>query len=195
MDDRHKNRIAYNRIELTGKRFGKLMVICDTGRRKSKRPIWKCKCDCGREVEILSKYLLNGDTESCGCKMKGNAHNRTGYKLVSGSYWAAFKSNSKRRGIPILISAKYAYDLFERQDRKCNISGLPLVLVNSLRDERTYQTASLDRIDNTKGYEIGNVQWVHKQVNIMRNKMPVDDFVQMCRIIVDHADKYERREI
>lgn len=39
-NDRHTNRGGQNYIDLTGHRFGKLEVLSDTGRRKSRRPIW-----------------------------------------------------------------------------------------------------------------------------------------------------------
>jgi hypothetical protein len=40
-----------------------------------------------------------------------------------------------------------------------------------------------------KGYEEGNVQWVHKRINIMRNILSVHDLIDLCRKIVDHANK------
>ena len=38
-------------------------------------------------------------------------------------------------------------------------------------------------IDNSKGYEIGNVQWVHKDINMMRNKYDITYFIKMCRLV------------
>ena len=52
---------------LFGKIFGRLLVLYDTGKRKDKKPIWRCACECGNEINVLSKYLLNGNTKSCGC--------------------------------------------------------------------------------------------------------------------------------
>ncbi len=189
MKDRHKNRRGINKIELAGRKFGKLTVIEDTGRRKSKRPIWKCKCDCGIMTDILGKYLLNGDTRSCGCIGNGGPVNKTGYKELSGSYWCHISGNAKRRGIPISITPEYAYNLFIKQNKKCALSGIDICLVRYFRRDSTIQTASLDRIDNTKGYEEGNVQWVHKRINIMRNILSVHDLIDLCRKIVDHANK------
>ena len=64
---------GHNYIDLMGHRFGKLAVLSDTGRRKTRRPIRLCRSDCGIEIEVLGK---NGDTRSCGCYSTGNAHNR-----------------------------------------------------------------------------------------------------------------------
>lgn len=45
-----------------------MKVLKDSGMRtKYGRVEWCCKCDCGNEVLVVSIYLLNGDTKSCGC--------------------------------------------------------------------------------------------------------------------------------
>lgn len=45
------------------------------------------------------------------------------------------------------------------------------------------QTASLDRIDNTKGYTEDNVQWVHKIINKMKSDLTQEDFIMWCKRI------------
>ena len=52
--------------DLTGQRFGRLVVVEQKGRRWSK-VIWLCDCDCGKQISTLGVYLTNGDTKSCGC--------------------------------------------------------------------------------------------------------------------------------
>lgn len=183
MKDRHKNRGGHNKIDLTDKPFGKLTVVKDTGKRKSRRPIWLCRCECGKEVEILGKYLLCGDTKSCGCITKGNAHNRTGYKNLNGSYYGNVKRSAIKRGIPFEITPQEMLEVLEKQNYLCAFSKKPIKIVDNIRDQRDEQTASLDRIDNNKGYTKDNVQWVHKVVNIMRNKLEVADFIGWCKII------------
>lgn len=51
-------------------RFGKLTIIKDTGKSNNRRAIWLCHCDCGKEIEISAKNLINGNTKSCGCLNK-----------------------------------------------------------------------------------------------------------------------------
>lgn len=53
-------------IDLTGQRFGKLTVICFSGRRGRKR-MWLCECECGKQVERETWYLKSGHGLSCGC--------------------------------------------------------------------------------------------------------------------------------
>lgn len=57
------------RQDLTGKKFGKLTVIRDSGKKKNGSVLWVCKCNCGIENEVLVKsiHLTKGITRSCGC--------------------------------------------------------------------------------------------------------------------------------
>ena len=50
------------RIDLTGKKFGKLTPLYYIKGGK-----WHCKCDCGNECDVLGQRLKRGTTKSCGC--------------------------------------------------------------------------------------------------------------------------------
>lgn len=53
-------------IDLTGKRFGRLLVIEYAGFAKTKA-MWHCQCDCGSCVTLNRGTLVDGTTQSCGC--------------------------------------------------------------------------------------------------------------------------------
>lgn len=53
--------------DLTGQRFGRLIVIERRGSDKHHNALWLCKCDCGEECIVNGKALRHGDTRSCGC--------------------------------------------------------------------------------------------------------------------------------
>lgn len=59
-------------IDLTGQRFGRLVVVERT-ENKGVKVQWKCLCDCGRYCSITSDMLLKGKTKSCGCLRKERA--------------------------------------------------------------------------------------------------------------------------
>lgn len=59
-----------NKRELAGNRFGKLLVIKATDKRKNGKIIWLCQCDCGNKIEVPTTFLTTGDTKSCGCLKK-----------------------------------------------------------------------------------------------------------------------------
>lgn len=61
--------------DLTGQRFGKLLVLEYVGHMK-----WKCRCDCGNEVIKDGKHLRWGNTRSCGCLKPGRRANKTDKK-------------------------------------------------------------------------------------------------------------------
>lgn len=56
--------------DLTGIRFGRLIAIKKTDKRKDGCIVWKCQCDCGNVVEVPSRALNSGNTSSCGCLHK-----------------------------------------------------------------------------------------------------------------------------
>lgn len=58
-------------IDLTGKKFGRLTVIEDTGKRKNGQVVWLCKCECGNETEVRSQHLKSNMTKSCRCLLGG----------------------------------------------------------------------------------------------------------------------------
>ena len=44
-------------------------------------------------------------------------------------------------------------------------------------------TASLDRIDSSKGYILGNIQLVHRDVNRIKSDFEQDYFIKICKLI------------
>ena len=54
--------------DLKGQTFGRLTVLSFTEVNKNHKAVWLCRCSCGTEAQILSGSLVNGATESCGCK-------------------------------------------------------------------------------------------------------------------------------
>ena len=44
---------------------------------------------------------------------------------------------------------------------------------------------SLDRVDSSKGYIEGNVQWVHKMVNMSKQQYTQEEFIEMCTAVVN----------
>lgn len=71
------------KIDLKGRRFGRLKALSEEGVNKSGHVLWRCRCDCDREVIVSGATLRNGDTKSCGCLQKdisgANFRKRVGY--------------------------------------------------------------------------------------------------------------------
>lgn len=54
-------------IDLTGMRFGKLVVLAPTNLRRRANILWECLCDCGRKFLACRADLRRGRVRSCGC--------------------------------------------------------------------------------------------------------------------------------
>jgi hypothetical protein len=77
-------------------------------------------------------------------------------------------------------------ELLEKQEYKCALSG-EVLTCNLEVGTRTKTNASLDRIQAGGEYTIDNVQFVCAVINQLRMNMSVEEFVEWCRKVVDHA--------
>lgn len=53
--------------DISGMTFGYLTAIEPTGKKNRDDIVWRCRCKCGKEIEIPATRLLQGNTLSCGC--------------------------------------------------------------------------------------------------------------------------------
>jgi len=143
--------------------------------------LYGVKClSCGNIYTITKSNLLR--TETCSnCaprKLKGPLSKQwKGGKIVPMNYFNGVKFNADARNIKFTITLNYIEKLFQLQNEKCKFTDEQISFVDS--------SASLDRIDNSKGYVKGNVQWVHKDINLMKNKRNERDFINYC-ITIHH---------
>jgi len=123
---------------------------------------WCCRCSCGRERVVVEETLVRGKSRGCGCTNPGNfkhGHARNGTYPDSAEYraWQAMKyrcfnesspayRNYGGRGITVCPEWSASFDAFYAH-------------VGS----RPGPSYSIDRIDNNRGYEPGNVRWATKR--------------------------------
>ncbi len=197
--------MAHNNDRYVGQRFRHLLVLSIRQVRygSKNRTTYKalCACDCGTKKEVFVNALFQGKTGSCGCdksryeKTSGSRNYLfKGVGEIRAAFWNGYKEGARVRQLPFELTMDYAWQLYEAQGRRCALSGVtlqfgPIGLPKGSRNRKSRTTASLDRIDNSKGYVEGNVQWVHKQVNVMRNTLPVSEFVAWCAQIAAHSQK------
>lgn len=141
---------------------------------------WKVKCNCGHETFRSSSQLRNGKTKACKscCKTVNN------FNTYLERYYKGVKQRALDKNFQIDIDCGYLQEIWDRQNGKCAISGIDIEL--RAKWQKNFQTASLDRIDNTKGYIKGNVQWVHKDINNMKYTFTQDYFKYLCKKVTDY---------
>jgi len=174
---------AWNRKDIRGKRFGMLIAVRPTEQKRHNHVVWECLCDCGETAFYTPNELKT--RRSCGCLRRVCGSQRrgwTGHGEIPGRYWSNLKASAKRRDIPFRLSIEEAWTLFLEQEDRCVFSGVALPFESTYQAELT--TASLDRIDSSRCYELGNVQWIHKTVNRMKVHFSAEYFLQLCRLVV-----------
>ncbi|MFA6233677.1 MAG: hypothetical protein WC824_05725 [Bacteroidota bacterium] len=171
------------RKDLTGLRFGILTVI-QRMPNQGGDIMYECLCDCGKQTIAIGYNIHKGFTQSCGCMRQRTGKNNPnwrGHGEIPLQYWTGVHIGATRRGLRVHVSIEDVWNLFLTQARKCAISGVPLNFAgyNSGKE----QTASLDRIDSTIGYENGNLQWVHKDMQWMKGTFTQQEFLDWIRVI------------
>jgi len=172
--------------KLTNSRFGYLTALRPTKKDKDRHVYWLCRCDCGTEKQVAQSDLLRGRTSSCGCSRIGQKSKRwKGEGELSAVHWGNIRRRAKKRGLPLEITIKDGWELFLNQRRLCALSRLPLKFSRTKIDYDG--NASLDRIDNTQGYIKGNVQWVHKDINMMKHTHSQEHFLHLCKQVATNS--------
>ena len=149
---------------------------------------WYKPCpSCGEEQSYLRRnYAIMSYNEGKECKIcsnskpENNAHKGWVKGVIRVSFVRKYKSNAALRDIKWDITFEHLADLLIEQDFKCALTGWDIDAM-----EVNVNTASLDRIDSSKGYIEGNVQWVHKMVNMSKQQYTQEEFIDMCTAVAN----------
>ncbi len=168
------------------------LTVLETVNHK-KRLMFRVQCDCGK-VEIKRKdWVLSGRTTSCkSCASKKTASKypppirRKGYEGLSGTHYLSIKHGATMRNLEFNVTPEFLWNLYIEQYGKCALTGVDIVLINKIKRNNpdwSIITASLDRINSDLGYVVGNVWWVHKTVNRLKNNYSLDELLYWCNLI------------
>jgi hypothetical protein len=152
----------------------------------------RCKCGCTKFLEL--HQLKVSKTKQClECASKSRIEV---YKdLIPLTYVKRIQYEASQRSLEYSITLEDLYIKYVEQQGRCAISGIKLQIpiVNLYRYEKGKKflnsknlTASLDRIDSSKGYVVGNIQWVHKRINIMKMNLSEDKFFELIKVIYEY---------
>lgn len=135
----------------------------------------------------VSSARITAVLKSNGIEISASSNNQNGlwkgYGEISGSFFNDIKTSAKRRNIEFDITIEFLWDVFLKQGRTCALSGKELIFGSNKKEETS---ASVDRIDSSKGYTEDNVQWVDKTVNVMKWSLSQEDFIEICKQIAEN---------
>lgn len=184
-------------VPFIGKQYNYYTVVSEEIKHSSdNKRMFHVRCSCGKEEFKRAGHLESGRCKSCkSCASKRTAEKAPpplmfkGIGELSKTYFSAIKHGAEVRNISFNVSMEYLWNLLEQQGFRCALTGVEVNLsksiVNSSVDYKSFN-ASLDRIDNSKGYEEGNVWWVHRTVNRLKNNYSVDELKYWCKLIISH---------
>ena len=179
---------------LVGKKFNRLLVVNEASpiirSNNSKVIQWNCACDCGSNIIVNTSNLLGGGTKSCGCLKKEELVKRNklgrhprGTRNIPWSEFKRIMDGAHKRKHEFNITIEFIQKLLEKQNYKCAVTGLS-IKVHPIKEK----TASLDRIDSSIGYKEDNVQWVHKDINWMKQDYSMEEFVSYCQLVSNYEN-------
>ena len=173
-------------------------------KNKSKRKMGECSCDnCGITfekplTEIVRNEKLNRQNFcSRTCVGKNNIKNfgdrENNYNISNHSNnnrdeytgFRDFLRRIKRREHEYNVDLKYLKEVWDKSN-VCVYSGVILVLPTHLKNNNPLITASIDRIDSTKGYVKGNIQYISITSNHAKNSMSHEQMLEFCRLITEN---------
>ena len=152
------------KIDLTGHRSGRLIVIREAG-RKNGHVAWLCKCDCGREKVVcgISLTRRKNPTVSCGC---WNEEKKIKHGCAQKPWYDTYNAMMQRCGHR---EGGKEHDLHRYRDRGITVCDLwqksPSDFGDWLLAHGWREGLQIDRIDNDKGYSPDNCRVVTPKEN------------------------------
>lgn len=165
--------------QLTGQRFGRLVVGKRLEGFAGKGSHWSCKCDCGSTTVASTGNLRKGTIKSCGCyqrdyqRQKHTTHNQ--YDTPRYRMWNSAAKRARRKNLPFSL----LLDDIPQIPEACPILGIPLEKSYGVGGV-TFNSPTLDRIIPSLGYVPGNIQIISQRANVIKNDASAEEIQKVA---------------
>jgi hypothetical protein len=180
------------RIDLTGKKFGRLTVVeragsIKSGTASSAFSIWSCKCDCGENAIVRGVLLRRGHTKSCGCLRSELVSQRAKNRILPmgragrNDVLNSYKQSARMRGLAWKLSEQEFDVLIKNDCHYCD--SRPLNFKKRPTFNGGFAYSGIDRKDNVLGYTPENVVPCCWTCNKMKGTLTYKQFLTHIRKI------------
>lgn len=200
-------RVYFKRLITQGKEaFHNICKECENEIKRNKE--WKdgkLLCHCCREYKNESEFSPNGEANPIrnnhrsicrSCTTQRQREHLIGLddepklrKCINTRFLAA-RDRANKHKMPFTITLDYLLDLWNKQNGICALSGIKMTY--ELKKGRTHTNVSIDKIDRTKGYIIGNIQLVCMACNQIKSDMPENLMYYFCKNIVEYYENKDK---
>ena len=139
------------------------------------RAVWRCRCTCMKCVTVAAGNLASGHTKSCGqclTKLQGRVkHGGARRGAITPEYSAYTNAKTRCRNTARKDFKNYGGRNIRFRFRSFTVFLNALKTPNNPSGLRPSPEHSLDRVNNHKSYQIGNIRWATRsQQNLNRRK-------------------------
>ena len=182
-------------IDITGMKFNRLTVIRMAGSGHHGEKVWECICDCGNTTYATGSQLRGGRVKSCGCLQLEQS--KAQMKMLKRFYPAPCKTHGDSR--------TRMYGIWAGMLQRCTnpkresyplYGGRGISVCERWKNYENFKSdmgasyfdgASIDRIDNEKGYSPENCRWVELRAQASNRRKKIRVHINGKEITVKEA--------
>ena len=150
-------------VDLTGQRFGLLVAVARAGSNRN-GSLWRCRCDCGKERNVIGSNLRKGNSRSCGCirnkglveRSKKHGHGGRGKHSAEYRTWRGMLARCRDKDYPgygadgIEVCARWEFGENGMHGFECFFADM---------GTKPSHHHSIERKNSSGGYEPDNCRW------------------------------------
>lgn len=157
-------------LDVAGRRFGRLVAVEFAGKIYRGCRVWRCRCDCGIEVEAAASHLVQGVKISCGCAMYDSTIQRS-EKIRRRMLALQNQRRARQLNADGSYTEEQVTELYFKQKRKCANCFCAITMDTLHRDHKT-------ALSKGGTNHLENIQLLCRPCNVRKNVLGVLEFAR-----------------